>query len=273
MVKALRRERYDAAIDLRGDLRNVLLMWLAGIPIRLGQPGAGLTYLLTDRIDLPEPHHQVAECVELVKKLDVTQIDPWPHLPLRAEDLERADAWLRANGLRMDKPIVAMHLGASIAVRIWPLERFVAVARRLREQADAQFLIVGGKGEIEAATEFSKQAGAAVAIATGGVSLIESAALLARCSVFIGNDSGPAHLAAYAGTPVVSLFSSANPACTRPLSPSAIVLVPSHPCDPRCDKTCAIPERRCVLDHSVETVTASALKLLRSTSTTPATCP
>jgi lipopolysaccharide heptosyltransferase II len=261
--RELRQNRYDVAVDLRGDLRNVMLIWLAGIPLRLGLPATGLEYLLSDLADLPEPHHQAAEVAELVRKLDVEPIDSWPRLPLRLVDLETADRWMDEHSLDRARPIVAFHLSASIQARVWPLERFVEVARRLRERTGAQLVVVGGKGEIEVAEEFARAVQAPVAIAAGQLRLAPTAALLSRCTVLIGNDSGPAHLAAYVGCSVVDLFSTANPACTRPLSPHAVIFTPIHPCDPRCDKTCARPETRCMLDHTVDAVADAAEKLIR----------
>jgi lipopolysaccharide heptosyltransferase II len=258
----IRKSRYDVAIDLRGDLRNVLLIWLAGIPQRLGLPATGLEYLLSDVADLPEPHHQAEEVAELVRKLDVGEIDPWPRLPLRRQDLETADRWIDEHSLDRSKPIVAFHLGASIQARVWPLDRFVAVARRLRERTGAQLLVVGGKGEIQLAEEFARQVAGPVAIAAGRLRLAPAAALLSRCTLLIGNDSGPAHLAAYVGCGVIDLFSTANPACTRPLSPKAIIFKPAHPCDRRCDKTCARPASRCMLDHTVDAVADAAAQFI-----------
>jgi heptosyltransferase-2 len=193
----------------------------------------------------------------------VGPVDPWPRLPLRPTDFEAADRWMREQSLERARPIVAFHLSASIQARIWPLERFVAVARRLRERTSTQILVVGGKGESELAEEFARRVEGPVAIAAGKLGLAPTAALLSRCTVLIGNDSGPAHLAAYVGCSVVDLFSTANPACTRPLSPRAVIFTPTHPCDPRCDKTCARPASRCMLDHTVNAVADAAEKLIR----------
>ena len=96
-------------------------------------------------------------------------------------------------------------------------------------------------------------------------SLLLTAAITARSDVFIGTDSGPAHMAAYVGTPVVVLFGPADPNKYRPLSPRVIVMQPHAACDPRCDKTCARPATHCMLDHTVEAVVAAAQNLLDQT--------
>jgi lipopolysaccharide heptosyltransferase II len=263
LARSFTAEKYDAGIDLRGDMRNVLLMWFAGIPIRAGLVESGFSYLLSEKLELPEGSHQALESTELVRRIGVTDFDPWPRLPLRDADLNAADQWLRENNVAVDRPICAMHLSAFLPVKVWPLDRFVAVAKRLRDQLDVQFVVIGGGGETEIAADFARQVDSRVAIAAGKTDIVTTAAILSRCSLFIGNDSGPAHLAACVGCPVIDLFGPADPRRYRPLSPDTIVMVPHTACDPRCDKVCAREATRCMLDHTVDTVFAAAEKLIR----------
>lgn len=262
---AMARElKYDAGIDLRGDMRSVLLMWLAGIPRRLGLAGSGLRYLLTDVVDLPEPHHQADEVAGLVQRLGVKLPGACPRLPLQPEHLAAARQWLVAHGAEPDRSICALHLGAFQPCKLWPLERFIALATRLRQTRDVQFLIVGGPDDTELAETLSRQVDAPVMIAAGQTSLVHSAALMSFSSVFVGNDSGPAHLAAAVGCPVVVLFGPANSAIYRPLGPLVAVMSPLIPCDPRCDKLCARPESACMLEHTVWAVAVEAERIMRA---------
>jgi lipopolysaccharide heptosyltransferase II len=262
MAKVLRRRKYDVAIDLRSDVRNVILIWLSGAPIRLGLAGSGLDYLLTDSIDLPVPHHQVDEPVALVRRLGVTELDRWPTLPLRDEDIAAADRWLAEHDVKDDRPICAFHLRAFLPSKVWPLERFIEVARRLRSDLDAQLLVIGGKSEIDLANEFVKQLGGTVAVATGQAPLPLTAAILSRASILVGNDSGPAHVAAAVGCPVVVLFGNGNPSHFGVRSPDAILMQSPHPCSAGCGKECARPATRCMLDLSVDMVTDAAKSLV-----------
>jgi lipopolysaccharide heptosyltransferase II len=262
MAKVLRRRKYDVAIDLRSDVRNVILIWLSGAPIRLGLAGSGLDYLLTESIDLPVPHHQADEPDALVKRLGVEQLDRWPKLPLRDEDIAAADRWLAEHDVKDARPICAFHLGAFLPSKVWPLERFIEVARRLRSDLDAQLLVIGGKSEIDLANEFVKQLGGTVAVATGQAPLPLTAAILSRASVLVGNDSGPAHVAAAVGCPVVVLFGNGNPSHFGVRSPDAILMQSPHPCSLGCGKECARPATRCMLDLSVDMVTDAAKSLV-----------
>ncbi len=125
-----------------------------------------------------------------------------------------------------------------------------------------QLLIVGGPEETQLAETLALEAGPAM-IAAGQTPLAVSAALLSYCGVFIGNDSGPAHLAAVVGCPAVVLFGPANPVMYRPLGPAVKVMTPSRPCDPRCDKACARPRDHCMLEHTVAAVLSEAGRIIR----------
>lgn len=273
LMRELRAIRYDAIVDLRSDMRNVLLAWLVGAPHRLGLFGSGMSYLLTDSLDIPEPHHQTEEPLALVRRLGVQQFDPWPRLPLQPEHLGQADRWLADHAVDRDRPIVAMHVGAFLPSKIWPLERFVEVGKRLRDDVGAQIVLVGGRSEIELAAEFQRQFDSPVAIAAGDASLVVTAGILSRCALMIGNDSGPAHVAGAVGCPVVVLFGNGNPRIYGVRSPHAALLQSPHPCDPRCNKTCARPERRCMLDLTVEQVAVAATSLIRAAPPAPAGSP
>ncbi|HMB96286.1 MAG TPA: glycosyltransferase family 9 protein, partial [Tepidisphaeraceae bacterium] len=201
MARQLRARKYDVGIDLRGDLRNILLIWLAGAPIRLGLTGSGLAYLLTQAIELPVPHHQSEEPAALVGRLGVEHVERWARLSLRAEDIAAADRWLTEQGVQSHRPLCAMHLGAFQPSKIWPLDRFIATAQRLQNETNAQIVIIGGKTDVELSQEFATRFAQPIFMAAGAMPLTVTAALLARCALLIGNDSGPAHVAAAVGCP------------------------------------------------------------------------
>lgn len=257
-----RKQRYDIGIDLRGDLRNVMLMWFAGIPRRLGLSGSGLSYLLSDVIEVPPQRHQAEESAELVRRAGVQALEPWPRLPLQPEHLADADRWLSENGVSRDRPICAMHLGAFYDVKLWPVQRFADVAQRIHRDRGAQVIVVGGPHEADLAATFARSIDFPCAVAVARTSLLLTAAIIARSDLFIGTDSGPAHIAAYVGVPVVVLFGPANPDKYCPLSPRVRVMRPRAACDPMCDKTCARPATHCMLDHTVEAVAAAANQLV-----------
>jgi lipopolysaccharide heptosyltransferase II len=261
-----RRQQYDAAVDLRGDARNVMLMWLAGATTRVGMAGGGLTYLLTDVVDMGGIRHQAEQVAELVRRLGVEVVEPWPRLPVPAENMAAAGRWLAGQGIAADRPLCAFHLGAFYPAKVWPLGRFAEVAHRLGRKAGAQIVVVGGPDEAAAGRELAEQAGRAgvtVAVSAGQTSLPVTAAILARCAAFLGNDSGPAHLAAAVGCPAIVLFGPSDPDQYRPLGPRVVIMRPRSACAPACDKACARPASHCMLDHTVDAVASAAESLVR----------
>ncbi|MFA6111181.1 MAG: glycosyltransferase family 9 protein [Candidatus Latescibacterota bacterium] len=143
-----------------------------------------------------------------------------PDLPLTSEDLEprvhvepeeasRAAAWLQSSGL--SAPLVALHPGSGAARKNWPLDRFAALADRLQERGLQPVWILGPLEE-----QTRKEAGCRPCLPPGTAR--ELAAFLAQVDLFVGNDSGPGHLAAAVGTPTLSLFGPTDPALWRPRS-------------------------------------------------------
>jgi heptosyltransferase-2 len=120
-------------------------------------------------------------------------------------------------------PLVAMHPGAGrySPARIWPAERFAEVARALIDSRGADVVVVGGPDEVGLAAELGKQVKrpGRVHVFAGRTSVHVTAALIEMCDLFVGNDSGPMHIAAAVGTPVVAVFGSSNWAAWGPYVP------------------------------------------------------
>jgi len=138
--------------------------------------------------------------------------------PVRAA----ADAFLVERGVRGGdrRPLVAIHPGASRPERAWSAERFGELARRVAATG-ARVLVLGGPRDLEAAARVLTAAGPAAVDGARLGSLGRMAALVARCDLFVGNDSGPAHIAAAVGTRTVSIFGPGVPWKTAPYVPAS----------------------------------------------------
>lgn len=136
--------------------------------------------------------------------------DPEPRVILKPEEKARAATWFEAAGARA--PLVALHPGSGTARKNWPLDRFATLADRLRER-DLQPVMILGPLEEQARMAM---AGCAPCLPAGTAR--ELAAFLAQADLFVGNDSGPGHLAAAVGTPTLSLFGPTDPTLWRPRS-------------------------------------------------------
>lgn len=144
-----------------------------------------------------------------------------------------------------DGPLVAVHAGSGgfSPARRWPLARFAGVAGRLIKQHNARIVILGGPDETEMAADLAKMIDDTVATSktvrslAGRTTLHETAAVIERCQLFVGNDSGPMHMAVAVGTPVVAVFGPSNKEAWGPYAPPGVpnphaVVAQALPCQP-----------------------------------------
>ncbi len=274
LAERLSERRYNAVVDARGDARYVLLLRLIQAPRRYGFTYAGFDYMLTHAVNARglRPVEGVARMAEA---LGAPLPHPEPTLPLRPDHHAFANEWLaahgygasHADGVEEAPPLVAMHMGATRPAKLWPPERYEAVATHLQTDACATLLLLGGPEDRDQAEAFSAALPRPALVLAGEATLPQTAAVLAQCRLFVGNDSGPAHIAAAVGCPVVALFGPTDSRYYRPWGDHCRVVTSTRPCSPRCDqKTCAVPRRHCMETITVDAVMNAALSLLSRSS-------
>lgn len=211
----MRRRHFDLAIDVRGEFPHNVLLWLSGARRRVGWGSGGGGFLLTDKAvyvpDRPELDSRMAllECLGIEAAGEDRR--PLPRLRPTPTAIDLAEsAWREAapaSGARR----VVIHVGAGTAAKRWPAEHWRTLLAGLAERDDLVVALVGADGDRETARAIlgSRLRPAAVDW-TGRLGIAELAAVLQQADVMVGADSGPAHLAAAVGTPVVVLFSGTN---------------------------------------------------------------
>ncbi len=234
-ARALRGEGFAAAILFPKGFREALLAKLAGIPIRCGLTADRRSLLLTHAVPFTRQdwhRHHVEQFAMVLSPLGVALAGEFPTFPLEDADREEAARVLREAGLE-GRPFAVFHIAASKPPRAWHPERFGAVGRGLWERHGLTPVLVGAPGDAEVHARFRNACPGAVDLA-GKTSLRGMAALLARASLFVGNDSGPMHLAAAAGVPTVAVFGPGAPRKTVPRTASGAVraVYASLPCSP-----------------------------------------
>lgn len=211
---ALRSRRFDTALVLHPSNRSHVIPWAAGIPRRIGYDRKG-GRLLTQRL----PHrkqegtrHESDYALDVVRALGV-RVDAVPPLSVAQPREARVVVarWLAGRGVRPGAPLIALHPGSSDAARRWPAERFAQLGDRLAAYARARIVIVSGPEEQELGREVAAGMRASPIDTGGHLSLRQLTALLGQCWLLVSNDSGPAHLAAAVGTPVLSLSGRNQP--------------------------------------------------------------
>jgi len=212
--------------------------------------------------------HQIHDYLHLVAALGAKEAPLAPHLHVTGSELEnvaRRFGLQTGPGQNETRPLFGLNAGAEYGpAKRWPSERFVAAAAELQRRTNCQWLIFGGKSDAALGSEIQSAIGAshsALSLA-GKTSLREFMALLKLCRVLLTNDTGPMHVAAALGTPVVVLFGSTSPELTGPDFSSQIrhqLLNSGASCSPCFRRTCPI-DFRCMTGISVENVVAAVLR-------------
>ncbi|MBX7167142.1 MAG: glycosyltransferase family 9 protein [Pirellulales bacterium] len=254
----LRSEGYDAAIDVRGELPHVLLMWLAGIPRRVGFSAGGGGCWLTHSAPYVAGRPEWRSRVALLEQLGIQVDEPWQRRINLAPDLKsrRAVAARLQTDTRPRRPVFVVHLGAGTEAKRWPAPHWQELLGRLILAHDARILLIGTADEQPLADRIL---GAArwpnVENLLGRLSLLELIALLERAELFVGADSGPAHLAGLLGVPTIVLFSGTNHVLQwRPQGAHVAVLRTEPGCSPCHRTTCLWAEHPCMSELQPELV-------------------
>jgi lipopolysaccharide heptosyltransferase II len=245
--RQLRRFDYDWGIDPRGDFLVVLMLWLASIPRRVGWPCGGGAFLLTDVAAWDPSRHELESRRVLLERIGVrvpaAQFRPelapsWSDLYCVRERLQSI--------LELRTPLVALHIGAGTPAKRWPSTHWSALIATLLDRIDGTIVLLGDVQDSRLGRDLARRC-ANVVDWTGRLALMQMAAFLREANLFIGCDSGPAHIAAAMGTPSVVLFSGTNRSeCWSPAGPMVQVLRNPVSCAPCHRKTCPVPGHPCL---------------------------
>lgn len=242
----VRRGRFDAVLDLQGTTKTLPMLALSGAKIRAvsgrGKKLSRAVATCVAPIREPQPHageqyFRVAQCLDIAPDASRDLI-----MPLGDDDREWAQDFWREHDLE-GKRVVALNPGSARAIKQWPPAEFAKLTRML-EESGARTLILGAPSEVELAQQIAHEAAGASEshngqpivgkpiVAAGQTTLTQLGALLERCNLMVSADTGPMHIAAAVGTPIVALFGPTDPACTGPVSPLARVVMRDLPCRP-----------------------------------------
>lgn len=219
LIETLRAKSFDAAVIFtlhsQSSLPAALVCYFAGIPLRLARSRENPYHLLSDWVKEDEltgaTRHDVRRQLDLVARTDAGPRDERLSLAVPARSAEWAaavteDLQLSATG----QPWAVIHPGASATSRRYPPEFFAAAARELASNHGWRFLVTGSDAESELKSEVTAAIGPS-ATSVDTASLADFAGLIARAPLLITNNTGPVHVAAAVGTPVVDIYALTNP--------------------------------------------------------------
>jgi ADP-heptose:LPS heptosyltransferase len=234
LVAALKREGFDVAFDLHGGPTASILASLSGARWTVGYAGYRHSRLLRLRAPAPDrllgrdSLHSVEQQLALLSWSGV----PWPaarprlSLAVSERALASARSKLSSAGLA-ETAFAVIAPAAAFESKRWPTGGFAEVADHLKERWDLPGVVIAGPGQEETAREVARKTRSAASVIVG-LSLPELAALISQSHVFIGNDSGPMHIAAAFARPIVAVFGSSSPGVWHPWTDSPFKVVGSR---------------------------------------------
>ena len=290
---------FDLALVLPNSPRSAIETWLAGIPQRIGYAHPWRNFFLTQTVapradavkmqkrsiteinrlvfrPIPASEisnrkseitnsaaHQIHEYLHLAATLGANPEPLAPQLTVTPDEVETAKK--RFGLSEITQPIFGLNPGAEYGpAKRWPVERFIAAAKEIQRRTNCAWILVGGKGDVEIANQIVSHLpspNSQLLNLAGQTTLRELMAVLKHCRVLLTNDSGPMHVAAALGVPVVAPFGSTSPELTGPGMPGEArhhLLKSNAPCSPCFLRECPI-DFRCMNGISVERVVEAVL--------------
>ena len=280
-ISELRREKFQVAVNLHGGPTSALLTAASGARRRVGfahYPNGFLYHVRVPdarRILGQEVVHTAEHQASAFFWLGLPKREvPPPRLFLREEWNAAARAKLQRAGVEPGAPYAVLHPPALFATKQWPPERYAEMGKMLESEKSLPVVYTCGPGESQVLGEVEQAAAHTdprrPIRKLDGLQLSELMGVLAGAKLFVGNDSGPAHIAGAFGIPVVAVFGSSNSQIWKPWRAEAQVVQNSYPCNPCPGDRCYEFERpECILSVRAEQVWEAVEKALAGTATEP----
>jgi heptosyltransferase-2 len=263
IAQRMRHERFDMAVLLTNSLRTAAVAWLGNAQQRIGYVRYGRSLLLTGKLypqrvgRAIQPRPMVDTYLDIAEAIGCERESQRLELATVAADEKSADDVFRWLGLRGDGRIAALNSsGAYGAAKLWPVEYFGQLARRIVDELDHDVLVFCGPKERDIARQVIDHAHSdrVFSMADQPMDLGTSKACIRRCRFMVSTDSGPRHVAAAFGLPVVTLFGPMLPIWSENPTQQAANLMLDLDCIGCHKRVCPLGHHRCMRDLSVEMV-------------------
>ncbi|OPX29277.1 MAG: lipopolysaccharide heptosyltransferase II [Candidatus Omnitrophica bacterium 4484_171] len=233
----LRKKRFDLALILHPTNRAHMITFFAGIRVRAGW-NRKMGFLLTRKL----PHtkqlgqkHEMEYTLDLLKLIDVPVKYKDMFFPLKDESISYVKSVFSEYGVSDSDKIVVIHPSASCASKRWPQDYFIKLIKFIKDNFKSKIIIISAKDQAQYADKIINESAGLIDM-RGKLILSRLGALLREADIFISNDSGPVHIAAALGTPVISIFGrndrGLSPKRWRPLGDKAFFMHKDVGCNP-----------------------------------------
>ncbi|MBS1995852.1 MAG: glycosyltransferase family 9 protein [Cyanobacteria bacterium SZAS LIN-2] len=264
-VLQLRKQKFDTVYLLKRSFSSAALAFLIGARRRIGYGTEGRDFLLTDSVPWRKDIHEVDSLLSVLTAvgipIDDGHLEAFPSAAEIAE-VEAIEPRLQGAAAGKSSGFVLIHAAAAHPDKLYPLDKWVPLVKRLREELRLEPVFSGDSQDIELYKNLAQMCGLENPISLAGrLSLRQSMALYSRMNLAVCVDSGPAHLASAAGVPTVALFGPTDPVRWRPYGPMhAAVYKEELACRPcHYHKTCQ--DRECLTDLSPDFVFEKCLNV------------
>jgi lipopolysaccharide heptosyltransferase II len=262
LIRLLRSKYFDTVFLLHRSFTRTLLCWLAGIPERIGYFTKKRAMLLTKVISPPlDKLHKVEYFLNIAKACGIETENKDYEFFTSPKDRNYIKNLLQENGLKESESLVVINPGGNWGLKRWPKENFAKLSDRLIEKYQLKLIITGAKSDISLARGIVSLMHNRPTIFCGGTTLGQLAALMAKASLVISNDSGPMHIAVSQKTKTICLFGPTSPEITGPLGSGDYTVI-------RKDVGCEVPcyqldcnDNRCMKAISVYDVLQAVQKI------------
>jgi heptosyltransferase-1 len=217
LIRKLRRGKFDAVLDLQGLFRTAAFSWLSGCPKRFGMADArefGHIFYTRKIAQDKDSIHLVDYYLKIVHSAGASAAGVRFSLPIDSAAVGQVERLLKANGI--DSPYAVFVPTSARENKCWPAENFAALADRVSKDFGLSIIATGAPSEKDAVEALRSKAKVPIANFAGATSITELVALLNGAKLAVSNDTGPGHIAAALGVPVVLIFGPTNPARVHP---------------------------------------------------------
>ncbi len=266
LYRHLHRQKYELVVELRGDWRIVCFAFLRVAPKQIGRA----SLQVANKLGFPRfsGTHETVRNLDVLRRAGIPTPVQTPMFPITADDEKWAADFLAARGINAARQgpgegkssrstvqsLVAIHPGSPIALKRWRPERYAKLADWLVAQKRAKIIFVGIHAEMPIIAEIQALMRGRSTNIAGETSLTQLASILHVCQLFIGNDSGPMHLAAAVGIPTIGLYGPGDPGRFGPVGAQCQTLRRKRDCPPCLGTSCRFGGEGCMSEIQVEDV-------------------
>jgi ADP-heptose:LPS heptosyltransferase len=261
-IRDFKSRRFDMVIETRADIREIMaLVWplKARYKVSYGVGGGG--WALSHVVPYPGLKHKVEYHLDIARYLGcpVTDVD-WG-VRLTDDEREKAVSLLKSRGIV--KPFALVHPGSRLKLKMWRPERYAALIRKMADDG-LKVALLGHPSEKDVTDDILDKSGGAAVSLVGAFDMRQLMAVIAEAGLLVCNDSGPLHMAAALGTPVVAVFGPSKSVETAPYLVKSEVVEKDYPCRFRCDESVCqnVRYHGCMEDISVDDVFRAVQKIM-----------